>query len=169
MSAASPIPLPRAAAIAMTALGPIAMGGILAARVSDASPLVTAPAIVFGVIAATGPALYIATAATGQAPPLATVMKSFGAALAAFGVVLAGLVLPAAFLSLSSTDSVTTFWVTSAALAGAAGIALWRLWSELSRGAKGTFSTAMLFGAWSIATLGIAGRLWYDFAREVYA
>jgi hypothetical protein len=41
----------------MAAIGPVAVGGILAARAHDASPMLAAPAIVFGVVAATGPAL----------------------------------------------------------------------------------------------------------------
>src|SRR5450432_1054295 len=96
------LPIPRAASIAMAALSPIAIGGVLALRTGQLSPLVAVPTIVFGVIIATGPALYIATAAAGTAPPLAAMARAFGLAIGAFGVVLAGIVLPTAFLSLSS-------------------------------------------------------------------
>ena len=164
---AVPVPLPRAASVAMATLGPVAIGGILAIRAADPSPLLTVPAIVFGVIAATSPALYIATAATGQAPPLASVMRGFGVALGAFGVVLAGLVLPATFLSLSSIAPMTTVVVTTVALAGAAVLALRRLSGELFSGLTRSFATTLVFGVWSVATLGIAGRLWWDFASEV--
>ena len=159
------VPLPRTAMLAMA--GPIAIGGILAARLSDPTPLVTAPAIVFGVLAATGPALYIATAATGQAPPLTAVLRAFVVALGAFGIVLAGLVLPAAFLSLTSTSPMTTFLVTSLALAAAGVIGLRRLASELATKSMLTASSWLVFGVWSLATVGIAGRLWWDFAAEV--
>ena len=98
----APFPVSRGLAIALAAAGPVTVGGILAARAHDTSPMLAAPAIVFGVVAATGPALYIATAAAGNAPPLAAVIRAFGVALGAFGLALAGLLLPAAFLSLSS-------------------------------------------------------------------
>ena len=166
MSAVSSVPLPRPASLAMAALGPIAIGAILAARVSHPSPLLTAPAIVFGVFAITSPALYIATATTGQAPALGAMMRAFGAAISAFGIVLAGLVLPAAFLSLTSTAASTTFAVTSLALVGAAVLALWRLATELAL--KGA-TTWWVYVVWSVATLGIAGRLWWDVAAEVIA
>ncbi|MDQ3365770.1 MAG: hypothetical protein M3680_10120, partial [Myxococcota bacterium] len=59
----------RAVALALAALGPVAIGGILAIRAQTLTPLMVAPAIIFGVVAATSPALYIALAATGTAPP----------------------------------------------------------------------------------------------------
>ena len=130
----APFPVSRGAAIAMAALGPVAIGGILATRAHDPSPMFAAPAIVFGVIAATAPALYIATAAAGQAPPLAAVVRAFGVALGAFGIALAGLILPAAFASLSSLEPRTTIAVTSAVIAAAGGLGLRRLASELRAG-----------------------------------
>ncbi|MCX5747472.1 MAG: hypothetical protein NT062_33830 [Proteobacteria bacterium] len=150
--------------IAFAALGPIAIGGILAVRADQLAPLFAVPAIVFGVVAATAPALYIATAATGAAPPVATVVRALVTALGAFGIALVGLVLPAAFLSLSSLSITTTVVVTSAALAGAGLLALRRLAGEL--GAR-SLGAAVVFGVWSLTTLGIAGRLWADFAWEV--
>ncbi|MEO8698536.1 MAG: hypothetical protein ABI867_00800 [Kofleriaceae bacterium] len=150
--------------LALAALGPIAIGGILAARVGAISPLAAAPAIVFGVFAATSPALYIAIAATGDAPPLASVLRALAAALAAAGIALAGLVLPAAFLSLSSVGEATTVVVCSAALAGAAVLAMRRLATEL---ATRTAMSTTIFYIWAFATLGIAGRLWWDLAAEV--
>ena len=166
MSAVSlPLPrIPRSASIAMAALGPIAIGAILAARVSNVSPLFTAPAIVFGVFAITSPALYIATATAGHAPNMGAMMRAFGVAIGAFGIVLAGLVLPTAVLSLTSTVPASTFLVTSVALGGAAVLALRRLAGELEL--KGSVTWAV-FLVWSVATLGIAGRLWWDLAREV--
>src|SRR5262249_26282460 len=93
--------------LALAALGPVAIGGVLAARAGEVGPLAMTPAIMFGVVAATCPALYIAIAATAgatsrESPTLSGVMRSLGVALCAFGVALAGLVLPALFLSLSS-------------------------------------------------------------------
>lgn len=157
-------PVPRSAAIALAALSPVAIGAIVAAQAAEPSPVFAVPAIVFGVVAATSPALYIATAATGDAPPLATMARAFGIALGAFGVALAGLVLPAAFLSLSSIEPWTTLAMCTAAVGAAAVMALRRLASELG---SRTWLAKAVYVAWAVATLGIGGRLWWDVAREV--
>jgi len=159
-----PFPVPRGLAVALAAAGPVALGGVLAARTGDPTPLAAVPAIVFGVVAATAPALYIAIAATGDAPPLARVARAFAIALGAFGLALAGLVLPAAFLSLSSLQPVTTAVVVSAALGGAALLGMRRLAAELE---TTTLTSLIVFGVWGTATLGIAGRLWYDLSGTV--
>jgi hypothetical protein len=140
----------------------------MAVRAETASPLLVVPAVVFGVVAATSPALYIATAVTGAAPPLGAVVKAFGVALGAFGIALAGLLLPAAFLALTSVDPMMTFAAASAAVAAAAFLGLRRLASELvsSSGAPSLTSSTVFF-VWSAATIGIAGRLWWDLAAEV--
>jgi hypothetical protein len=148
----------------LAAAGPIAVGAILAARSGDPSAIAAAPAIVFGVVAATSPALYIGITAVGKSPPLSSVARAFVIALGAFGLALAGLVLPAAFLSLSSVTAVTSIAVCSCALAGAGALALWRLHGEL---AAKTLAGSVVFGIWAIATFGIAGRLWWDLASEV--
>jgi len=150
--------------LALAAAGPVAIGGILAARAELLSPLAAAPAIIFGVVAATSPALYIAIAATGDAPPLSRVARALGVALGAFGIALAGLVLPAAFISLSSVAALTTVVVCSCALGFAAMLALRRLSSELG---TRTLSAGVVFVVWAITTFVIAGRLWWDLASEV--
>ncbi|MBA2544695.1 MAG: hypothetical protein H0V17_33940 [Deltaproteobacteria bacterium] len=150
--------------LALAAAGPIAIGGVLALRAGDPSPLAATPAIVFGIAAATCPALYIAIAATKQAPTLAGVVRALGTSFGAFGIALAGLVLPALFLSLSSTSEITTFAVCSVVLGGAAVLAMVRLAGEL---APKTFMGGLVCFVWAAATLGIAGRLWFDLAAEV--
>jgi hypothetical protein len=154
--------------LALAAAAPIALGAIVALRFGVMSPVVMVPAITFGVVGVTSPALYIATAASGDAPTLAQMARAMTVALAAFGVALAGLILPAAFLSLSSLESGTTIVIASVALAGAALLGLVRLAIEL--GAQRRSMTLMrpaVFGAWAIATLGIAARLWVSFAQGV--
>lgn len=154
--------------IPLAAIGPLAIGGILAVRAGDVTPLFAVPAIVFGVVAATAPALYIATAATGAAPPVASVVRALATALGAFGVALVGLVLPAAFLALSSLSTTTTVVVTSGALAAAGVLAMRRLAMELgAQSVKRSLVASGVFGIWALATLGIAARLWADFALEV--
>jgi hypothetical protein len=167
-------PVPRGLATALAAAGPVAVGGILALRAHDASPMLAAPAIVFGVVAATGPALYIATAAAGHAPPLAAVVRAFGTALGAFGIALAGLILPAAFVALSSVSPATTIGAATCAIGGAAYLGLCRLASELRPGGTGDEAPlraplvgTLVFVAWAVATAAIAGRLWWDLAVEV--
>jgi hypothetical protein len=149
--------------LAMAALGPVAIGGVLAARAGDIGPVAMTPAIVFGVIAATCPALYIGIAATKEAPSLAGVMRALGTSLSAFGVALAGLVLPALFLSLSSVSPLTTFVVCSCVLGLAGVLAMIRMASEL---APRTLLGGLVCFVWAAATLGIAGRLWGDLALE---
>src|SRR5215468_7674269 len=94
-------PIPSLIPSLALAAAPIALGGIVALRFGVISPVVMVPAITFGVVGVTSPALYIATAASGDAPTLAQMARAMTVALAAFGVALAGLILPAAFLSLS--------------------------------------------------------------------
>lgn len=160
----SPFPIPRGLALALAAIGPVALGGIFAARAGVATPIAVAPAIVFGVLAATSPALYIAIAATGDAPPAGRVARALMVGLGAFGIALAGLVLPAAFLSLSSVSPETTVAVTSLALGGAAVLGLQRLSRELATRSP---AASVIFVVWAAATLGIAARLWWDLAAEV--
>jgi hypothetical protein len=169
--------LPRSA-LAFAALGPVAIGGILALRSETLAPLIAVPAVIFGVVAATSPALYIATAATGTAPPLSSVLRAFATALGAFGIALAGLLLPASFLSLSTVDTFMTFAVASAAVGAAAFLGLRRLSRELASWTpdptfphatvlKPSLSSSTVFFVWSVATFGIASRLWWDLAKEV--
>lgn len=170
-----PFPVPRGLAIALAAAGPVAAGGILAVRAHDASPMLAAPMIVFGVVAATGPALYIASAAVGQAPPLAAVVRAFGVALGAFGIALAGLLLPAAFVAVSSVSAATTIAAATGAVAIAGYLGLRRLAAELrpagARAAEVTtgasLASGLVFLVWAASTVAIAGRLWWDLAVEV--
>nr|HEX4316156.1 hypothetical protein [Kofleriaceae bacterium] len=163
------LPIPRSPLVspvhlAALALSPLAIGAVVAARTAAPSPIFAVPAIVLGVIAATGPALYIASAAVGDAPPLATMARAFVAALSAFGIALAGLVLPTAFVALTTTEPTTAVATCTAAIAVAALCALRRLARELS---PSTLASAAVYACWSVATLGIAGRLWWDVASEV--
>lgn len=160
----SPFPIPRGLALALAAIGPLAIGAIFAAKAGTPTPVAAAPAIVFGVLAATSPALYIAIAATGDAPPASRVAHALMIGLGAFGIALAGLVVPAAFLSLSSISPATTVAMTSLALGAAALLGFRRLASELAtRSAAGL----IVFGVWAFATVGIAARLWWNLAAEV--
>jgi hypothetical protein len=170
----APFPVSRGLTTAMAAVGPVAIGGILAIRAHDPGPMLAAPAIVFGVVAATAPALYIASAAAGHAPPLAAVVRAFGVALGAFGLALAGLILPAAFVSLSSVSPQTTIAVATAAIAAAGLLGLVRLASELRAGMAAaaaapwsSLGSSAVFVIWAGAIATIAGRLWWDLAVEV--
>ncbi len=158
---------PRVLPLLLAATTPVAIGGLVALHATSVSPLVAVPAIVFGVTAATSPALYIATAATGAAPPLAAMVRAFGVALGAFGIALAGLLLPVAFLSLSAVAGSTSFVLASAALAGAGVLGLWRLRSEIDAARPLSSAAEILFAIWACATAGIAARMWWGLAREV--
>ncbi|MCE9577821.1 MAG: hypothetical protein K8W52_32100 [Deltaproteobacteria bacterium] len=168
-----PAPIPArlgAAALALTAVTPVALGGLLALRTGHLAPLGAVPAVVFGTLAATSPALYIASAAVGTAPPLPLVARAFATALGAFGVALAGLILPAAFLALSSVEPRTAMIVASGAVGAAALLGLRRLAIELAPDPlTPRIGGSVVFLIWTAATLGIAARLWLDFAVEVLA
>ena len=166
-SEALALPVERhATGLALAMLGPIAVGGIVAARAEAITPMLSTPAILFGVIAATAPALYIGLAATGDAPPISKVVRSFGIAFAAFGVALAGLILPAAFLAASSTSPTTTYVVATAVLGVAGTLALLRLARELASPDRGLMASLVYF-IWAASTAGIVGRLWIDLVQEL--
>lgn len=158
-----PAPVPYRLGVALAVAAPVATGAALCAATATLAPMVAAPGVALGVAIATSPALYIALAASGEAPPFRTMARSCGVALAAFGVALCGLVMPATFLSLSSVKPLTAAVAVTAALAGAALLGIWRLAIEL-RLRSGT--AEFVFGVWAIATCGIAGRIWFDVARE---
>lgn len=168
VSAPPPPARASAPALALAACGPIAIGALLAVRCGSYAPLVAVPAVVFGVLAATAPALYIASAATGTAPPLAEMSRALVVALGAFGIALAGLMLPAVFLGLSALGATSTFAVASAPIGAAALLAVYRLSHELqARSVRRTTTGSLVFTVWWLATFGIAGRLWWDLANEV--
>ena len=153
--------------LALVAAAPVAIGGIIGLKLGIFTPLIMVPAITFGVVAVTSPALYIASAASGDGLTLGEVARSLRAALSAFGVALAGLVLPAAFLSLSSVERGTTVGIASAAIGGAAILAAARLAMELGSVRPMTGMRIVVFACWVIATLGIAARLWVSFSGQV--
>jgi len=160
----SPFPIPRGLALALAAIGPIAIGAVFAAKGGAGTPIAAAPAIVFGVLAATSPALYIAIAATGDAPPIGRVAHAVVIGVGAFGIALAGLAMPAVFLSLSSVANLTAVVVSSLALGAAALLGCRRLALEL---APRSLAAGIVIFVWSLATLGIAARLWWNLAVEV--
>jgi hypothetical protein len=166
----SPLPLPRGLALSLATAAPAAIGALLLTIARDPAPIAVVPAIAVGVVAATSPALYIlrtATAGGGPAPTLAATLRALTVALGAFGVALAGLLLPTAFLALTSRSAPTTLAVTTAALLAAALLGLRRLHAELTTPAR--HGGTVVFLVWAGATLGIAGRLWLELAREVLA
>jgi hypothetical protein len=167
----APLPLSQAATIALAVAAPAAIGAILMTLAHEPSPVLVVPAITYGVLAATSPALYIGTAAAAgarAAPSLIAMVRAIGTALGAFGVALAGLVLPTAFLAVSSVSATTTIAVTTATVLAAGMIAQRRLAAELTAvGMPRTLGTALVFFGWSAATLGIAGRLWFELVHEV--
>ena len=61
---------PRGPALALAALGPVAIGAIMAVRAETASPLLVVPAVVFGVVAATTPKITAGTMNRGAAVSL---------------------------------------------------------------------------------------------------
>ena len=160
------------ATIAAAAAGPLAVGGVLALRLSDPAPLVAVPAVVFAVAALTLPALYIATAAFGAAPPIGRVMRAVGTALCSLGLVYAGLGLPLLFLGVSSGER-TAFVLGAATVGVGAVIGLRRLYGELygreggGRGGELAIGRRVLFWTWAGIAVVIGARLFAELTMEV--
>jgi hypothetical protein len=155
-----------AAAIAAAAAGPFGVGGVLALRLADPTPLVAVPAVVFAVAALTLPALYIATAAFGAAPPIGQVIRAVGKALCSLGLVHAGLALPLLFLG-ASAGAKTAFVLGAAVVAVGAVVGLRRLSAVLYEGAFPVVGRGLLFWTWALATLVIGARLFVEMTAEV--
>jgi hypothetical protein len=152
--------------IAAAAAGPLGVGGVLALRLGDLAPMIAVPAVVFAVAALTLPALYIATAAFGAAPPIAQVMRAVGKALCSLGLVYAGVALPLLFLGVSSSER-TAFALGAVTVAVGAGIGLRRLYTALYEGAFPVTGRGKLFWTWAAITLVIGARLFSEMTAEV--
>jgi hypothetical protein len=165
----APFPVPRSLATAMAALGPVAVGGILAARAGDASPMLAAPAIVFGVVAATGPALYIAMAAATAAIAgagylglrrLAAELRPPGRTGASAGPSVGASTGPCAGASTGPSAGASAGPSAGVSVGPSAGPS-----AEVSIGPS--LLGGIVFLTWAVATAAIAGRLWWDLAVEV--
>lgn len=154
------------AALAFAAAGPIAVGGVLAARLQDPAPLVAVPAVVFAVAALTLPALYIATAVCGAAPPIGRVMRAVGRALCSLGLVNAGFALPLLFLGVSSGEG-TAFTLGAVTVAVSAVIACKVLYATLYEGEVPVVGRGALFWTWAAIALVIGARLYGELTAEV--
>ena len=150
--------------VASAAAGPLAVGAVLTLRLHDPAPLVAVPAVVFAVAALTLPALYIAAAVVGAAPPIGDVVRAVGRALHALGLVHLGLVMPLAFL-VASSGSETAF----ALGAIGAAIALKVLRAALFGDGAPAGGRAVLFWSWAAVALVIGGRLFGELMTEVVA
>lgn len=150
----------------LAAAGPLTVGAVLAARLQDPAPLVAVPVSVFAVTALTLPALYIATAVVGAAPPLGHVVKAVGRALVALGVVLLGLAMPLGFL-VATAGRGTAFGLGALALAAAAAIGLRALHVALFEHERPMTGRGLLFVTWAVIALVIGARLFGELTAEV--
>lgn len=160
--AATP-PLAPSVAVAIATGGPMGLGAIAALRLGELAPIAAAPLVVFGVAAATLPALYIAAALTGAAPPLEQVARAVGRALVALGLVALGLAGPLWFLTTTTTEPGTAFALTSIGLLTALAIGLRVLRRELwgVAGSPG-LGRDVMFTAWAAAAAIIGARLYTE-------
>jgi hypothetical protein len=152
--------------VAMAAAGPIAVGAVLALRLQDVAPLVAVPVSVFAVTALTLPALYIATAVFGAAPPVGHVVRAVGRALQALGVVLLGVAMPLGFL-VATAGQGASFALGALALAGAAAIGLRALHGALFEHGPAVSGRGLLFISWALIALVIGARLYDEMTLEV--
>lgn len=166
METHDPSPPESPLSIFAAAAGPLAVGGVLALRLQNLAPLVAVPAVVFAVAALTLPALYIATAAFGAAPPIRRVMQAVGTALCSLGLVYAGLVLPLLFLGVSSSEK-TAFALGAVTVGVGAVVGLRRLESALHEGTLPVTGRGGLFWTWALITLVIGARLFGEMTAEV--
>jgi hypothetical protein len=161
MPPALPSSVPDRVRYAAAFAGPLAIGGALAARTGIPIAVIGLPLIVLGVSAVTTPALYIATAATGMAPPAAVVAAAVARALGAMGIVLLGVLAPVGFLVATSERSVGIALITLA-LGGASVVALTTLRRGMFDGQPHSSPRELLFAVWSVVTLIIAARLYTE-------
>ncbi len=161
-----PIPAATPLAVACAAAGPIGIGAVLAQRLGDLAPLIAVPAVVFAVAALTLPALYIATAVVGAAPPIAHVVRAVGRALHSLGLVHLGLALPLLFLGASS-QAATGFALGAVAVMTGAVIGLRMLYAALFDGALPMTGRGLLFVTWAGIALVIGARLFVELTAEV--
>jgi hypothetical protein len=169
MSTAPPSPSPPDSlplSVAAAAAGPVAVGGVLALRLGDPAPMIAVPAVVFAVAALTLPALYIATAVVGAAPPVGHVVRAVGRALHALGLVHLGFVMPLLFLGASSGEG-TAFALGAATVATGSLIGLRVLHGALFEGAFPVTGRGALFWTWAAITLVIGARLFGELTTEV--
>lgn len=152
--------------VAFAAIGPVAVGGVLAARLQDLAPMIAVPAVVFAVAALTLPALYIATAVCGAAPPIARVMRAVGRALCSLGLVNAGFAAPLLFLGVSAGEK-TAFVLGAVTVAVSAVVALRVLYAGLYEGSFPVVGRGMLFWTWAVIALVIGARLFGEMTAEV--
>lgn len=154
------------AMVAFAAAGPLAVGAVLAACLNDAAPFIAVPAVVFAVAALTLPALYIATAVCGAAPPIGRVMRAVGRALCSLGLVNAGLAAPLLFLGASAGER-TAFALGALTVAVSAVVALKVLYAELYEGVFPVVGRGLLFWTWAVIALVIGARLFGEITAEV--
>ena len=153
--------------VASAVAGPLAVGAVLTLRLHDPAPLVAVPAVVGAVAALTLPALYIAAAVVGVAPPIAEVVRAVYGLTLLLAALLLGLVLPLAFLVASSGPG-TAFVLGAVAVTTAAAIALKVLREALFVGGA-IDGRAVLFWSWAAIALVIGGRLFGELMAEVVA
>jgi hypothetical protein len=153
--------------VAIAAAGPTALGAIISLRLANPAPAIAIPAVVLGVAAATLPALYIATAVTGAAPPLDHVARAVGRALFALGLAALGLAAPLLFLTTTTTDAGAAYGLTSVALVTALAIGLRVLHRELWGPGLRTIALDLTFLAWAVSALIIGARLYAELAAGV--
>jgi hypothetical protein len=152
-----PVPLGALCALG----GPIAIGaiaGMQSGPFAVAHDAVAAPAIVLGVTALMIPALYIATAFAGIAPPARGFTAGVGEGLRACGVALLGLVAPAAFLAATARSAEAAAALGAGSLVAAVLVGLRALYIRLFD--RGEVVHRMIFAAWSGLALLLGALFW---------
>jgi hypothetical protein len=147
------------------ALGPIALGAVLGAQISPWVALRQAalvPAIVVGLTAATVPALYIATVATGSRLTAATLARAVLRGLEGLGVVLLGLVGPLAFVASTSRYPKLAVLLGAVCIATAAALGLRRMRAAMTPDGSPSLVDGGLFVLWGAVAAVLGARLYFD-------
>lgn len=164
MHEARSLTLPAAAA-----LGPIALGAVIGAKVSPMVALREAalvPAIVIGLTVATVPALYIATVATGSRLTIGQLARAVVRGLEGLGIVLLGLAGPLAFLVATTAYPKLGVLLGAVALAVAAGLGMRRMRAAMVESdavpRAASLIDAGLFLIWGSVAAVLGARLFLD-------
>ena len=148
---------------AAAALGPIALGAVLGGQISPWLALREAalvPAIVVGLTAATVPALYIATTATGSRMSALTLARAVLRGLEGLGVVLLGLVAPLAFMVATTVEPRMGVALGAVAIAVAGGLGMRRMRAAMvADDVEPSFVDALLFLTWAGVASVLGARL----------
>lgn len=143
--------------------GPVVIGtivGMPSGPFAAGHGALATPAILFGVTALMVPALYIATAFAGVAPPARRFAGAIGDGLRVCGVALLGLAAPAGFLAATSETAAAASLAGAGALVASVLIGLRGLHRRLFADRSPDLVHLAIYGGWSLLAMTLGLVFW---------